>query len=219
MTYAQEKQLVSAEAFIAKIDSLIEAYGGTPTEVELSPSALKSEASFRHQITDELFQAKINQLVTAMGGTPSAIVPTSGNGFAALHGYVDGATFEDKMAEVAANAGGGGSLRLIPVTITNNTGSTLQGAYFDENGEYSTRSGVLGGYVPLTNQGHLESPVGFFQAGRKLGTISATATDDNGSLIRCMVGQFDFSNSSVFGVFLYFNGSFSGTQISLTLSV
>ena len=103
MTYAQEKQLVSAEAFTDKIDSIITALGGTPEEVEMSAAALRSDANYKHLITDELFQAKMNQLVTALGGTPSAIVPTEGNSFAAAHGFVGIYAFETKLAEVAIN--------------------------------------------------------------------------------------------------------------------
>lgn len=101
--YAVDRQLVSAEAFCDRMDSLISAFGGTPTDVELSPSAMKSEANFRHQVTDELFQAKFNQLITAMGGTPSAIEPTEGNSFAAVNGFVGIDAFETKLAEVATN--------------------------------------------------------------------------------------------------------------------
>ena len=103
-TYAEEKQLVSAEAFTNKIDSIITALGGTPEEVELSAAAQRSDANYKHQITDELFQAKMNQLVTALGGTPSAIEPTEGNSFAAVHGFVGIDAFEAKLAEVAGNA-------------------------------------------------------------------------------------------------------------------
>ena len=142
--YAVDKQLVSAEAFCAKIDSLITAFGGTPTDVELSPSAMKSEANFRHQVTDELFQAKLNQLVAAMGGTPSAIVPTSGNGYAATHGYVDMATFGDKLDEIAENAGGGGeSVILSTVHVTNNYTRAIQVSHFHPEVDPSTGDTVL----------------------------------------------------------------------------
>lgn len=139
------------------------------------------------------------------GITPTGTIQITENGIHDVTEYAE--------AEVSV----GSSLNLMKVNITNNLGTTIQGSFFNSNGEYTSMSGPRTVFVPMY-MNFLSASIGVFSTARKLTTISATATDDQGRAITCFVGHFDFSNSNIFTVGLYKNGSFNGTEITVTLT-
>lgn len=124
----------------------------------------------------------------------------------------------DVSEYATAEVNTGSSLNLIQVNIINNLGTTIQGSSFDYEGVYRIKAGPSVVYVPITDGNTLDATIGVFTTGRKLTTISATATDDKSNTIRCFVGQFDFSNANVFTVGLHKVGTYNGTEITVTLS-
>ena len=98
----------------------------------------------------------------------------------------------DVSQYASAEVSGGSSLNLVRVNITNNLGTAIQGGCFDYEGVYRRIGNPSVVYVPITDANILYSTIGVFTTGRKLTTISATATDDKNNTIRYLVGQFDF---------------------------